>query len=65
MPYAYTNSRGCTYYLHQRLTTLKNGATQTIYFFAREAKDGYLETIPSGYMVAESKNGLPVLKRVQ
>jgi hypothetical protein len=63
MAYAYTNSRGKTYFLHGRTTTLKGGRQQTIYFFAKEVKEGALNSVPSGYMVSESKNGLPVLKR--
>jgi hypothetical protein len=63
MAYQYTNSKGRAYFLHSRDTTLKNGKKQTIYFFAKEEKDGALETVPKGYEVSESKNGLPVLKR--
>ena len=63
MPFAFTNSKGQSYILHQRTTTLKNGNTQTIYFFAKVAKEGVLDAVPAGYQVAESKNGLPVLKR--
>ncbi|RIK38177.1 MAG: hypothetical protein DCC55_21895 [Chloroflexi bacterium] len=63
MAYQYTNSKGRTYYLHSRDTTLKNGKKQTIYFFAKEEKDGALNDVPKGYEVSESKNGLPVLKR--
>ena len=63
MAYAYTNSKGRTYYLHSRETTLKNGGTQTIYFFAKEVKDGAIDSVPSGYVVTESRNGLPVLKK--
>lgn len=63
MAYAYTNSRGRTYYLHGRTTMLKSGKEQTIYFFAKEVKEGSLEAVPAGYVVSESKNGLPVLKK--
>jgi hypothetical protein len=63
MAYSYTNSRGKTYYLHSKTTTLKSGRQQTIYFFGKEIKEGALNSLPSGYMVSESKNGLPVLKR--
>jgi hypothetical protein len=63
MAYTYTNSKGNQYILHSRDTTLKNGKKQTIYFFAKEEKDGALGAIPKGYEVSESKNGLPVLKR--
>jgi hypothetical protein len=61
--YPYTNSKGNTYYLHSRVTILKNGQKQTIFFFAREPKEGALGAVPDGYMVSESKNGLPVLKK--
>lgn len=62
-PYSYTNTKGNKYYLHARVTTLKNGQQQTIYFFAKDVKDGVLESVPTGYDVSESKNGLPVLKK--
>lgn len=63
MAYAFENSKGNTYYLHKRDTTLKNGRKQTIYFFAREVKDGAMDAVPAGYEVSESRNGLPVLKK--
>jgi hypothetical protein len=63
MAYTFTNSKGNKYILHSRQTVLKNGAKQTIYFFAKEAKDGALDAVPAGYEVSESKNGLPVLKK--
>lgn len=52
MAYAYTNSRGRTYYLHGRTTMLKSGKEQTIYFFAKEVKEGSLEAVPAGYVVS-------------
>lgn len=61
--YAHTNSKGNTYYLHSKETTLRNGRKQTLYFFGKEVKDGSLDAVPEGYEVSESKNGLPVLKR--
>lgn len=63
MAYSYTNSKGSTYFLHSKETTLKNGRKQTIYFFAKQEKDGSLDSVPSGYKVAETANGLPVLKK--
>ncbi|MEW5989336.1 MAG: hypothetical protein AB1791_22135 [Chloroflexota bacterium] len=63
MAYKYTNSRGNTYYLHKRDTVLKNGRPQTIYFFAKEVQAGAIDAVPAGYAVAESRNGLPVLKK--
>ena len=65
MAYTHTNSQGKTYILHSKETTLKNGNTQTIYFFAKDAREGALDAVPEGYEVSESKNGLPVLKRAK
>jgi len=42
---------------------LKNGGTQTIYYFGKEAKEGAIDAVPDGYVVSESRNGLPVLKK--
>ena len=63
MAYAYENSKQKTYYLHSRETTLRNGRQQTLYFFAKDVRDGALDDVPEGYEVVESRNGLPVLKR--
>ncbi len=63
MAFSFTNSKGKSYILHNKTTTLKNGNSQTIYFFAKEERDGSLDAVPDGYEVSESKNGLPVLKR--
>lgn len=63
MAFSYKNSQGRTYYLHSRETVLKNGRTSTIYFFAREEKDGIVDDLPPGYQVAETDTGLPVLKK--
>lgn len=65
MAFSYKNSKGRSYILHSRVTTLRNGSKQTIYFFASEEKEGALDAVPQGYEVSESKNGLPVLKRQQ
>ena len=64
--FAYTNKKGQTYYLHTRDVTLKNGRVQTIYFFARDIRDGSLEEVPEGYEVMETKRtGMPVLRKVK
>ncbi len=64
MAYSYTNAKDRTYYLHMRETTLKSGNTQTIYFFAKDIReDDSLDAVPEGYVVSETKNGLPVLKK--
>ncbi len=62
--FSYTNKKGQTYYLHTRDVTLKNGRVQTIYFFARDVRDGSLSAVPAGYMVVETtRTGMPVLKK--
>lgn len=63
MAFSFKNSKGQTYFLHASNRVLKSGKTQKLYFFAKEQKAGALDTVPDGYMVAESKTGLPVLKR--
>lgn len=64
MAFTHTNSKGQTYYLHQRDVTLKGGRVQRIYFFAREQKDGVQDSMPSGYVVVENpRTGLPILKK--
>ncbi len=63
MAYTHTNSRGTTYVLHSRETTLKNGLQRTLYFFAKDEREDSLDAVPDGYQVVETKNGLPVLKK--
>jgi hypothetical protein len=63
MAYTHTNSKGNTYILHGRDRVLKSGKTSTLYFFAKEEKEGALDAVPEGYTVVESKNGLPLLKK--
>jgi hypothetical protein len=64
MAYAFTNSKGTTYYLHQKVTQRPNGTETKLFFFSREVKEGSLDSVPAGYSVAEMKTGLPVLKKV-
>ena len=63
MAYSHKNAKGVTYYLHGRTRVLKSGKKSTLYFFAKEVKDGALDSVPAGYVVSETKNGLPVLKK--
>lgn len=63
MAYSYTNAKGVTYYLHGKKRVLKSGKESTLYFFAKEVKEGALNAVPAGYVVSETKNGLPVLKK--
>lgn len=63
MAFSYTNSKGKSYILHSKDTVLKNGQERTIYYFAKEDKGNSLDAVPEGYVVSETKNGLPVLKK--
>ena len=63
MAFSYTNEKGTTYFLHERVRELKSGKQQRLFFFAKEVKDGALDAIPAGYKVVESKTGLPFLKK--
>lgn len=57
---------GQTYYLHSKDVILRGGRQQTIYFFAREEKDGVLNSLPAGYEVMEnSRTGLPMLRKAK
>lgn len=64
MAFSHVNSKGQTYYLHQKDVTLKGGRQQRIYFFGKEVKDGAIDALPSGYVVIENtRTGLPILKK--
>ena len=63
MAYAFTNSNGVTYYLHTKKSTTSTGKERTLFYFAKEVKEGTLDSVPEGYRVVEMKTGLPVLKK--
>jgi hypothetical protein len=63
MAFSYTNAKGNTYILHSRITVTSTGKNQTLFFFSKEEKPGALDAVPAGYTVAETANGLPVLKK--
>lgn len=65
MTFSYTNNKGKKYFLHGRDSELKNGHKRTIYFFAKDERDGALEEVPDGWEVMETKNGLPVLRKIK
>jgi len=63
MAFSYRNRKGQTYYLHTRLTTLRGGREQRIYYFSKDAADA-LDAVPDGYEAVEvSTSGLPVLRK--
>ena len=63
MAYAFTNSKGVTYYLHTRRTPAASGKERVLFFFSKEIKEGVMDAVPAGYNVIEMKTGLPVLKK--
>lgn len=63
MAYTFTNSKGTTYTLHRTEATPRGGRTRTLHFFARDAREGAIDAIPTGYTVVEVPSGMPVLKK--
>jgi len=63
MAFKHTNSKGQAYYLHARVRKFPSGKEQRLFFFSKTVKDGALDSVPAGYEVTESANGLPLLKR--
>jgi hypothetical protein len=63
MAYAFTNSKGVTYYLHTKKSQTSTGKERTLFYFSKEVKEGTLDAVPEGYKVVEMKTGLPVLKK--
>jgi len=64
MAFQHTNSKGQTYNLHMKDVNLKGGRVQRIYFFARDVREGAVDSLPAGYKVVEnSRTGLPILKK--
>jgi hypothetical protein len=65
MAYSYRNSKGVQYFLHSKTVSGKTGKSRTLYFFAKEQKAGAMDSVPAGFEVVETPNGLPVLKKSQ
>ena len=67
MAYSHTNSKGVTYYLHQKEVVLRGGSKpQTIYFFSKKEKNGNGEPcdLPEDRIVKENpRNGFPTTSR--
>jgi len=59
-PFAYTNRRGETYYLHAGTT--KTGKPR--YFVAKTISAGALAVLPAGFEIVESINGVVSVRRV-
>jgi hypothetical protein len=65
MAFAFTNSKGNTYYLHSKVIKRPNGKEGRLFYFSKEQRLGEtLDAVPAGYTVVEMKTGLPALKKV-
>jgi hypothetical protein len=58
---SYTNSKGATYYLHQRRTE----SSAIRYYAAKTVRDGALTEMPAGFEFSESVNGVVNVRRVR
>jgi len=63
MAFSYTNSKGKTYFLNKKTFTRKSGKSSVIYFFSSAPGASAIDALPPGFKVAETKTGLPVLKK--
>lgn len=64
MAYKHTNSKGVDYYLHSKNVKLRSGREQRIYYFAKQAGEGAIDSLPQDRTVVENpRTGLPVLKK--
>lgn len=63
MAYTFKNSKGVSYILHAKERVTSTGKKTTLYFFSKDKKEGALDAVPAGYVVTETANGLPVLKK--
>lgn len=66
--YKHTNSKGVTYYLHNKDVQLRGGKNQTIYFFAKKEKNekGAPCDLPAGYEVTENpRNGFLTIRKIR
>lgn len=64
MAFSFENSKKVMYYLHKNERQLASGKVVNLYYFSKSVNDEKsVDAIPEGYVVSESKNGLPVLKK--
>ncbi len=66
MPYTAVNSRGATYFLHEKRVTLTNGREQTQFYFAPSERRGEASNhFPPGHTIREDpRNGRLTVKRL-
>ncbi len=64
MAYSHTNSKGVTYYLHQKEVTLRGGKQQRIFYFAKVERPEAIDALPDNMEVVENpRNGFLTLRR--
>ena len=60
----FVNSKGIRWFLHKKIVTIGRNKIQVpTYFFKKEKTEGYSD-LPIGYMVKETKSGLPIIKKL-
>ena len=60
------NSKGWFYYLHGKIVELRNGNRRRIYYFSKNVdREHALPYLPEGFEVVESRNGLPLLRKIR
>jgi len=60
MPFQYKNKKGEIWYLHMKVGRGGN----LIFYFSKDPIDA-LEAIPPGYIIVETRNGVPMLKKLR
>jgi hypothetical protein len=60
MIFEFISSYGIKYYLHVDIKEKMDGTERVIYYFSK-SKGGALEGLPEGFVVAETRGGLPIL----
>jgi len=62
MAYSYKNTKGDTYYLHER-STGKSGNGK-LFYFSKQPKENAIEMLPKGYRVKENqRTGMPLISK--
>ena len=65
MAFSFKNSKGKTYFLHNKKIARAGGKVTTLFYFATDIRaNDALDSVPAGYKVVEMKTGMPVLKKI-
>ena len=66
-PFSYTNSKGVTYYLNEKMVALRGGKLQPIRYFTKDLRlENVIYELPEGYAVQENpRNGFLTVKKIE